>query len=154
MWKIRNIKGFGKFLVLFVLIGTVGGGAVAYILKEAGVLKVEGIEEKYIYHLDTLYTQDYANIAVSEDLNRSKEWWDYITGKKSSFVGGHDVRYIKNFTRVKILEYSQDSTYARVYAKYEHGIAPRINTREGFVPTFTLHDTLPKDVVPIPYFDK
>ena len=148
IWRNRKFRTFFLYIVLF---GTVGGGLIVFILKESGALEVKGIEEKYIYDFES-NKNDYSRIYVAENIESARYWTEFVEGKTDQFIGSDEIKPIKSFVKVKVLEYNADSTFALIYTKYKYGTAPRIKTRKGFVPTFILHDTVPKGVKPIPYY--
>ncbi|AEV31332.1 hypothetical protein Oweho_0311 [Owenweeksia hongkongensis DSM 17368] len=138
----RSFK-FWRFFILFVIAGTGVGLLVTVILKDSGALEVESLDEKYIYHFDTVRSHEYVTVMVSDNLARAKEVTDFYLGRSSQIIGGDNLSYIKSFVKVKVMEYSADSNFVKIYAKYRFGVGPKIKIIEGFVPVYTLHNKLP-----------
>lgn len=146
MLSILKNKNFWKFFIIGVLTLSFVGATTIFILNKLGVFEIAEIDQKYIYYLDQPGSNPNKPIMVTEGIERALEVRNYYKGDRNIIFGGDDMRYVKSFVKVKVLEYNEDSTLAKIYAKYEAGIAPRVKIRYGYVPAFTLHNSLPDTI--------
>lgn len=140
-----------KFIFVLLFSSICIGFIVAIIIiigSKLNIFEKEAIGEKFIYkvkHTDS--TNIYDGVHIASTKRRAYEVIDFYGGHKNRLIGGSDLEEVRRFVRVKVLKYEgADSALAYICTKYKYGVAPRVNYKEGYVPSFTLHDSLPYNI--------
>jgi len=74
----------------------------------------------------------------------AKKTVDYYSIKGNATFIGDIKATLSPFTRLDVLGYNTDSTIVRVRVVYKNLVHRYFSSSSGYVPAFTLHDTLPK----------
>jgi hypothetical protein len=131
---------------------TILGGVISY-FATLDYFKVEVVDEKYCYYynpLDTMNSFDRAYIVENfEDIKDIEAYYkllydsNYIKAKKYSRRSNFKGIWCLTFKyKIDVLEYKEDSNFAKILDDSRGKWVCK-----GYVPTYLLHDTLPKFVM-------
>jgi hypothetical protein len=134
--------------VLIILISLmVLSGIVSSLIYNYGFFKPKVIRKMYIYRdfiVNGQHVSDDVLMVKNEEIARKVIEFYHIKGSASflyDFIGD-----IRPFDKVDVLGYSTDSSIARIGIVFS-GAHKSLNYTIGYVPSFALHDTLPKDTI-------
>jgi hypothetical protein len=140
-----------KVAVIWAIL-TLLGGVIGYI-GSLEFFQIEVIDKKYCYYfnpLDTMNSFDRGYIVENfKDLNDLIEYYkllhdsNYIKAKEYSRRSNFKGKWCMSFkNKIDVLEYKEDSCFAKILDNSKGKWVCR-----GYVPTYLLHDTLPKCVM-------
>ena len=147
----RPLKKSIKYLLIIVAICSAVGGIYSF-LESKGVFDPKIIKEKYCYFHDSKDTNDeFQSVLASNDPMIAKKINNYYlllleNQNKDTvidFAIPDNSFYIPKFIKVKIIGYNLDSSLVQVWVKWKTTVRPFEMEEKGYVPVFTLHDTLP-----------
>ncbi len=140
-----KISKFWRFFIIFVVAGT----GVAYLiglLINTGIFRQESIEQKYCYYFKN---DSISKVYSADNIEKAYQIIAYfycgINDDRKGIIVGDNMYTIKKIREVEVLEYTEDSILARIRYKYFSKLrGGMIIETKSYVPTFTLHDTVPK----------
>lgn len=145
-------KYFTKKVAVIWAILTLLGGVIGYI-GSLEFFKPKIVDEKYCYYfnpLDTINGFDRAYIVENfEDIKDLEEYYKLLSD--SNYIKAKEYSRRSNFKgiwsltfkyKIDVLEYKEDSNFAKVLDDSRGKWVSK-----GYVPTYLLHDTLPKCVM-------
>lgn len=143
------------FNILIIFFPLFIAGILGY-LGSKGVFDRKAIDQKYCYYFnpnDTIEGQfekvyicySKKNIAKTYNYYSFLLQFEYDSAfKYFNTLQLNQIYPLPKNKLIDILKYSEDSTYAKVRAEWEDNYRPFHFKEVGLVPTFLLHDTLPK----------
>jgi len=136
-------------MVLLILLCLMGIASFLAYLNKKGVFDPVIIGKKYCYFY---YKNDsgkiyYNKVFVIDDLIKAKMLTKVYFAKQDTTFNLDGVQDIPVFQSVSIIRYTADSTQVRVKYSFVAKYRPFYITIIGYVPRFTLYDTIPKDTI-------
>lgn len=135
MWKWNNIQWVG----FISIVGGVVGALIAILINTTNVFYKEAIDTKYCY----LYESDTMDFVImSKDLSEAKTVRNYYIDSTINSIVLTSKGFAPYRPESDVLKYSKDSLFVKIRVKVS-GVRGGTFTKRGWVPAFTLHDTLP-----------
>ncbi len=133
-------------LIKLTLIVSLSFGIIGYLLfliSLTGIFRLKVIDTKYCY---IFKDNKIERVFLSYDKKFAYKILDFYQGlyKDTLFEMSVDKRIAIPYNiKAEVLEYTEDSILALIRIEWEVEHTPFLYTEKGFVPTITLHDTLP-----------
>jgi hypothetical protein len=140
----RRTLFFSIFYLSFCLLGCLVVAIVYHYRHNEAIV----LGHKYCYRYLVLDGEVVsADVLLVNNENLAKKTIDYYNIKGNATFIGDITATISPFTRVDVLGYNTDSTIIKVRIVYKNLVHRYFSSSSGYVPAFTLHDTLPKSTI-------
>lgn len=129
-------KKLVKYFIIYIIIGSVFG----FIIGVIGELKIfyrKPIVKKYSY-FQTENNKYSFSFAATNKKKAAEMLNKFYKQDSNSIIVVERIFKVRPFTKIDVLEYSEDSVFAYIRDKHQESI------KKGYVPVFTLFDTIPK----------
>lgn len=139
------IKKYYTTLIPLSIIGFGIACVIGYLINK-DIFRVTAIDQKYCYYI---INDSIAEIYATENTNKAYQvisyyYCDVCNHQKGILMGNEEYSMGKNIMKVEILKYTSDSLLAKIRYKYHSSLrGGMIIESEGYVPKFSLHDTVP-----------
>jgi hypothetical protein len=152
LFKLWKSKAWWIFFSIFIISVSLVGGIIGYIgSKGYFEREVKVIGHKYCYFYNENNLVDRAeHVMASNHINTAKDVYNYYklllqpkANDTITFIMPDDINYVSKSILVDLIKYSSDSSLVLVRAKWKIDTKPFDIDITGYVPSFTLHDTLP-----------
>jgi hypothetical protein len=135
MWKWNNIQWIGFISIT----GGVVGALIAILINTTNVFYRESLDTKYCYY----YIEDTMQfVLMARNVDEAMEVRTFYVDSSVKSVSVTSKGFAPYRPESDVLKYSKDSLFAKIRVK-ESGVRGGTFTKRGWVPAFTLHDTLP-----------